>query len=236
MHNGETSFIDHLCELRSRILTCLAAIVVLAICGYYLFPRVIRFLTAPLGEDLYVLHITEAFLTRLKVAIFTGVVLALPLIVYEFVMFVLPALKKREREILLGGILGGGILFFIGVVFSYDLILPLSIKFLKSKQFFLPGFQRQLVYGDFVTFVFQFLLAFGLAFQFPVILLILMKLSILKRSTLKRNFRYVIVLCFAAAALLTPPDIISQILLALPLIGLYGLAIFLAHIFKLGET
>lgn len=228
------SFLNHLIEFRQKLFICLGFVVLFSVVSYYLYFPITDFLTAPLEENLYARRITEGFLTRLQVSVLAGVLFSFPVIILQLLLFVFPALKGKQKKLIIPGVILTGILFIAGIMFAYNMIIPLTVKFLKSSAFFPSGVYRQFIYRDTVKFIFQFLLAFGVAFQLPVVLLILMWAGVLKRQYLIKNFRVVVVLCFVISAFITPPDVISQVLLALPLVGLYGISILLGSALRIG--
>jgi sec-independent protein translocase protein TatC len=231
----EMSFWDHIFELRRRIITVLIFLILFSFVGYYLFPYLVKMMIEVLKEELYATLITEGFLTRLKVSVIIGAILTIPVFLFEILAFILPALTKKEKIFILSAVSISLVLFILGVIFSYKIVLPFSISYLKSSEFFPEHVKRIISYEKFISFFFQFLLAFGLCFEFPVILLALLKLGVIKFSFLIKNFRFFIVAIFIIAAVLTPPDVQSQILMAVPLILLYLLTILIAKIFKLGK-
>ena len=121
------------------------------------------------------------------------------------------------------------------MVNSYKSVLPVSIKFLTSSHFFPENVGRLLSYNDFLKFFFTFIIGFGVCFQFPIIILFLLKIGLIKMKFLTKNYKYFIIACFVLAAILTPPDVISQIFLALPMIFLYSLSIIIGKILRLGR-
>ena len=227
------AFWDHVFELRKRLIRLIVFVVLLSIVGYYIFPSIVRILINILKDQLYVTEITEGFIVRLKMSVIIGAILSIPVLLFEILSFILPALTKREKVIILTTTILSFFLFIFGILFSYKFVLPTSIKFLK---YFTQDNVRQIIsYQKFIMFFFKFIFAFGLCFQFPIILLLLLKLGVMKFSFLTKNFRYFIVAIFVLAMLITPsPDIQSQILLAIPLLFLYLLTIVIAKIFKLG--
>jgi sec-independent protein translocase protein TatC len=228
-------FWDHVSELRRRVFVVLGAVAVGAGAGYVLFPYFFDIVVGVIGEDLYVTAITEGFLTRLRISILIGVFFSLPVALFEAVLFVFPALVRRERAVLLLALGATFALFVLGVAYAYRSVLPISIAFLKSREFFPEDLNRIISYSQFVTFFFQFLIGFGLCFQFPVVLLVLMKLDVFTVAALRRFFKYFAALAFGLSALITPPDVVSQILLAVPLLVLYGLCLAIGAIFFRSE-
>jgi len=227
-------FWGHIYELRRRLFIIIAALLIFSFAGYYIFPYIVKILIALLKEELYASDITEGFTLRLKFSFILGAILTIPIFLFELILFIIPALKKQEKIILLITTTCAFILFIAGVIFSYKVVMPYSIAFLKSEVFFPENIKRIISYEKFLIFFFQFLLAFGLCFQFPIILIVLLKLGIIKFSFLTKNIKYFIVAIFIIAAILTPPDVQSQIFMAVPLLGLYFLTILIAKIFKIG--
>jgi len=226
---------DHVYDLRKKIFIILISIVIFSFAGYYLFPYLIDIIIDVIGEDLYVSVITEGFITRIKIAVIIGLTLSIPMLLFQLVLFVFPALKRSEKIFILIGVISCSILFILGVFFSYKVVLPISIRFLKSEFFYPQNVNRIIFYNKFITFFFQFLLGFGVCFQFPILIIILLKLNIIQMNFLIKNFKYFIIICFIISAVLTPPDILSQLLLGLPMILLYLLCIVIGKIIRLGD-
>lgn len=231
----EMPFLEHLRELRRRLAWCVLGAAAGSVLGIVFYPDYIPWLIAPFGEELILRQIEQGFVLRLKVGMYAGLILAFPLAVYHVVVFVLPALTGRERR-LLGWLLGSSLLLLgAGGAIGYRYILPVSIAFLKSRDFLPPGTRLLLDYESSLMFVLQVILAFLALFQLPLVLLVLLAAGVLRRRWLWRMQRYVIVVVFIVAAILTPPDVASQIGLALPLILLYYLTILVAKILHFGE-
>lgn len=229
------TFWEHVQHLRNRLLWGLGAWILATVLGYALFPVIHQELVQVLGEGLYATALGEGFVTRFRIAFLVGLLLSLPVFVVALVSFVFPALTRHEQWVVLLASLAVNLLFIGGLLFSYRMILPLSVAFLKSPEFSPPHLTRIIGYASFVGFVFQVLLAFGLVFQFPVLLLALLRLKLVRRHNLIRWFRYFVIAAFVLAAVITPPDVISQVMLALPLILLYLGCIGLAKLLGMGE-
>lgn len=217
--------LDHLEELRKRLLYSIVSVIVCAIIGYVVSQYVITFLTEPV-DKLVFLAPTEAFVTKLKVALICGLFLALPVIFYHFWRFVKPALYSHERMYLVLAVLFSTVFFFSGVVFAYFVVLPIGLRFLLSFQS--DKLEATLSISNYLTFITKILLAFGIIFQLPVISFFLTKMRILKPRFLRKGRRIAIVLIFIAAAVLTPPDVFTQLLMAGPLIVLYEASIWVS--------
>ncbi len=204
-----------------------------AIIGYIIFPHFIQIVSSILGEKLYINTIVEGFLTRMNVSLIFGCICALPVFIIQICLFIFPGLTAGEKRIVLASIISAFVLFSVGVFFSFQSILPVSVRFFKTEGFF-PGNVGLLInYSKFIEFFFKFLLCCGLCFEFPVVLLVLVQLNILTVKMLIKNFKYVVIIIFIIAAVFAP-DVISQISLALPMIGLYLLTLAAASIFKIG--
>jgi len=230
--------LDHLIELRSRLLHSLIAIVVLFFISYYFAPELYDFLVAPLADVLEemggqrrliftALH--EAFFTYIKVAFFAALFLSFPFIAIQVWMFIAPGLYKTEKRAFAPFLIATPILFFAGGALVYYLIFPLAWKFFLSFESVggagaLP-IQLEAKVDQYLSLVMRLIFAFGLCFELPVVLTLLARIGIVSSKGLKKNRKYAIVLAFVAAAILTPPDVISQIGLALPTMVLYEISI-----------
>ncbi|MCX7028702.1 MAG: twin-arginine translocase subunit TatC [Spirochaetes bacterium] len=227
-------FWGHVYELRRRVLVVAAALAVFSVAGYVVFPMIFDVISQTLTEDLYVTALTEGFVTRLRIAVLIGAFLALPILVFEVAAFIFPALSRRERRFMLLLLLSSFILFVGGMAFGFQSVLPISIRFLRSETFFPQNLHRLLSYQDFISFLFTFLLGFGLCFEFPVVLLFLLKVRILSLRIMIRSFRWFLIVILTVAAIMTPPDVVSQLMLALPMIVLYLLCILIGKLMRLG--
>jgi sec-independent protein translocase protein TatC len=228
------TFWGHVFELRRRVLVVVAALAAFSAAGYLLFPLIFDVVSHILSEQLYVTVLTEGFVTRLRIAVLVGAFLALPVLVFEASAFVFPALSPKERRFLLLLLASSTLLFLGGIAFAFRTVLPISIRFLTSGTFFPQSLSRLLSYQDFISFLVTFLLGFGLCFEFPVVLLFLMKVRVLTLSTMIHSFRWFVIAILTVAAIMTPPDVVSQLMLALPMIVLYLLCILIGRILKLG--
>jgi sec-independent protein translocase protein TatC len=223
----------HLAELRSRLFACVIAIAVGFLLSYGFKERIIATLQSPptlLGEPLTVpLQIiapAEAFLTYLKVSFLAGLFLALPVILYQLWKFVAPGLLEHEKKYTVPFIIGSTALFYAGGVMFY-LLLPVIVDFLLS--FSGQDIKAQLSVGYYVSFCIRLMIAFGVVFQLPMVVIFLTQLELLSSRTLIKHFRYAVVLTFVIAAILTPPDVISQTFMAMPTLVLYGISILIAR-------
>jgi sec-independent protein translocase protein TatC len=225
----------HLQELRRRlILSFIAVGGGFALC-YAFAEKIFDILAAPLlkmmptGGSLIFTSVAEAFFTYMKVAFISGLILASPFVLYQIWAFVAPGLYRHEKKYVIPFVLAGSFFFAIGILFAYTIALPVGFKFLLG---FATDFIKPLPsMKEYLSFSIKFLLAFGLVFEFPVVLVLLARIGVVDAKTLARQRKYAILLIFIFAAILTPPDIISQLIVALPMIGLYELSILLSRLF-----
>ena len=225
----------HLQELRKRlILSFIAVGGGFALC-YTFAEKIFDILAAPLlkmmptGGSLIFTSVAEAFFTYMKVAFISGLILASPFVLYQIWAFVAPGLYRHEKKYVIPFVLAGSFFFAIGILFAYYVALPVGFKFLLG---FATDFIKPLPsMKEYLSFSIKFLLAFGLVFEFPVVLVLLARIGVVDAKTLARQRKYAILLIFIFAAVLTPPDIISQVIVALPMIGLYELSILLSKLF-----
>ncbi len=228
-------FLEHLEELRKRLIVCAVAVLI-GFCIAYGFKEVLfEILTQPLieametGEKLVFTGIAEAFFTYLKVAFLAGLMLAAPVILYEFWMFVAPGLYVHEKHVMLPIVFLSSFFFIGGALFGYFIVFPLGFKFFLA---FASETIRPLPsMREYLSFSSSMLLAFGAVFELPLILVFLVRLGVITINYLKKNRKYAILVIFIVAAILTPPDVISQIMMAIPLMILYELSIIGAKIF-----
>jgi sec-independent protein translocase protein TatC len=225
----------HLQELRKRlVLSFIAVGAGFALC-YAFAESIFDILSAPLlkmmptGGSLIFTSVAEAFFTYMKVAFIAGLILASPFVLYQVWAFVAPGLYRHEKKYVVPFVLAGSFFFALGIFFGYYIALPIGFKFLLG---FATDFIKPMPsMKEYLSFSIKFLLAFGLIFEFPVVLVLLARIGVVDAKTLARQRKYAILLIFIFAAILTPPDIISQVILALPMIGLYELSILLSRIF-----
>lgn len=216
------TFLDHLEELRKRIIFAIIAVSAGAIIAYIFSQFIVDLLTRPV-TNLVFLSPAEAFMTRIKVAIIAGLFLASPIIFYQFWRFIKPGLLHKETHYIPLAILFSTLFFLLGLVFSYFVLIPIGIKFFLS--FETTKIQAMLSFEKYIGFVARLLFGAGLVFQLPVAIYFLTKIGIINPGFLRRNRRVAIVIVFIIAAVVTPPDVFSQLLMVIPLIILYEISI-----------
>lgn len=214
--------IEHLEELRRRLIVVAVAVALCGVVGFFLADPIITLLRVPLpegGAELIQTTVGEAFGVRIQLALMTGIALAMPVILYEVWAFVTPGLTRGERRLVWPLLLVAIVLFAAGIALGY-LLIPLAINFLLD--FSLPGVEPLLGLSDYVSFVTTFLLAFGIALEFPVVMYLLARIGILSYAFLSRRRRQVIVLIAVFAIIITPGDIvIGSMTLAIVMYGLF---------------
>lgn len=228
----DENFISHLVELRDRVIRSLIVILLLFFACFYVAPDLMKFLARPLqealpaGSNAVFIAGEGAFFTLTKMALLTAVLLSLPWVLYQAWAFVSPGLYAHEKRFAGPLIVLSVIFLVLGIAFAYFFVLPVAYKFFfsfaeKTGADVMQDLQR---YWDFTLSIF---FGFGLAFEVPVVVMLMIKLGIVSVEGLREARRYVIVGAFVVAAVLTPPDVLSQFMLAVPLMLLYELGIFL---------
>jgi len=231
---GKMSFFDHLTELRSRIIWSLIPAGVGLGVALYFTDRIMLFLQQPLSKlksPPVFLTPTEYFWTYMKVAMITGLFIAMPVILWNVWAFVAPGLHKHERRYAVPFVVVGSILFMLGGAFALLLVIPFAVQFLLNFGME-KGAQPMISIAAYIDFITKFTLAFGVVFELPVVITLLSMLGIVTPQFLSKNRKYAILINFIIAAILTPtPDIVNQTLMAGPLCILYELGIISARIF-----
>jgi len=228
-------FTGHLEELRKRLVVCFIAIGIGFVASYGFKEQIFQILSRPLisamgtGDKLIFTGLPEAFFTYLKVAFLSGIMLAAPVILYEFWIFIAPGLYKKERSLLIPIVFLSSFFFIGGALFGYFVVFPFGFKFFLG--FASDTIQALPSMKEYLGFSAKLLLAFGLVFELPIVITILARLGIVSVDFLKKNRKYALILFFVGAAIITPPDVITQIMMALPLMLLYEISILGARAF-----
>ena len=230
--------LHHLVELRSRLVKSLAIIFILFVVAYIFADTIYNFLVQPYadavageeGRRLIFTALHETFFTYLKVSLFASIFIALPYILTQLWIFIAPGLYKNEKFVVIPYLVATPLLFLLGSALVYYLIMPLAIKFFLSFESIggngaLP-IQLEAKVNEYLSLSMRLIFAFGLSFQLPVLLTLLARVGFVSSKGLRKNRKFVIVGVFAVAAILTPPDPISQIGLGIPILLLYELSIF----------
>jgi len=226
---------SHLQELRKRLVLSFIVVAVGFVICYAFSQDLFDILSKPLlkimpsGSSLIFTSVAEAFFTYMKVAFIAGIILASPFVLFQVWAFVTPGLYRHEKRYVIPFVAAGSFFFALGILFAYFVAIPAGFKFLLgyATDFIKPMPSMK----EYLSFSIKFLLAFGLVFEFPVVLVLLARIGVVDAKMLARHRKYAILLIFIFAAVMTPPDVISQLLMAIPLMGLYELSIILSKIF-----
>ncbi len=223
-------FLDHLEELRWRLIKCIVSVIALALVSYLFSEQILNLLTRPFppARKLIFLAPTEGFMIRLKLSIFSGIILSLPVIFYQLWQFVAPGLLPHEKKYVPHIIAVSTFNFLVGALFAYLVIVPIGLNFLLG--FETADLQANIRIKDYLSFVTNLMLAFGVVFELPILAFFLTRIGIITPEFMSRYRRYAIVLTFVLGAMLTPPDVFSQVMLAIPLVLLYEISIYVSKV------
>jgi sec-independent protein translocase protein TatC len=232
-NKGINSYFSHLKELRSRVIFSLIFFLITFIVSYIFSDRLLSILIKPLTltnfppKKIIYTDLTEAFITHFKLAFVWSLLVSCPFFLYQFYSFIAPGLYKKEKRAILPFFILGTVLFIISGYFTYYFIFPNAWNFFTHYQSYIGSLQLEFMPKiiDYVNLSLQFIIIFGLIFQLPLIIIILAKVGVLDSKVLKKFRRVFLVIAFIFGAVFTPPDIFSQIALAIPIILLYEVSI-----------
>jgi sec-independent protein translocase protein TatC len=226
----------HIEELRKRLMVCGITLVIAFFACFAFYEPILNWMMLPVeavlpeNSTMVAVEIQETFFTALKVSFFSAIIFSLPIIFWQLWIFLAPGLYEHEKKLAIPFVLFATIMFLIGSSFAYYVVVPFGFDFLinfgTTVVTVLPSI------GKYVGFFTKILFGFGVAFELPVITFFLAKVGVVDDRMLKDFFKYAVVLIFVFAALLTPPDVLTQFLMAIPLILLYGLSILIAKTFN----
>jgi sec-independent protein translocase protein TatC len=227
-NDASMGFWDHVVELRRRLLTSAIVLVVATFACFFAAEPAARWLMQPVGDMTFVyLSPPELFMSYVRIAFMAAVVVSSPVIIYQIWMFVRPGLERQERRALFWGIVFGAFFFAAGASFAFFVIIPFSLRFFLQYQN--ETIQAMFSFAEYIGFVSAMVLAFGVAFELPILSAILSALGIITGTAMAAARGYAVLLIFIGAAIITPPDIISQVMLGLPMLLLFELSIIIAR-------
>ncbi|MDR2033353.1 MAG: twin-arginine translocase subunit TatC [Helicobacteraceae bacterium] len=224
----------HIAELRDRLIKIIAALLVAFMVCFYFWEPIQNWISAPLRDALnengvvMAYKMGEKFFTAAMVSFFTALLVSLPIVFYQIWAFVSPGLYSSEKRFVLPFTIGATFMFLIGSAFAYYLVFPYGFTYLVN--FGENDVVSQISIGEYLGFFIKLIFGFGLSFELPVVCFFLAKIGLIDDSSLKGFFRYAVVIIFILAAILTPPDVISQFFMALPMIFLYGVSILIVKL------
>lgn len=226
----------HIADLRKRLVISSITVVIMFFACFSFYEPILEWMMAPVkhalpaGTSMIAVEIQETFFTAMKVAFFGGFIISLPVIFWQLWLFLAPGLYDHEKKLVVPFVFFATLMFLLGASFAYYIVVPVGFDFLiafgNSVVSVLPSI------GKYVGFFTKLLIGFGIAFELPVITFFLAKIGLVNDQMLKDFFRYAVVLIFIISAVLTPPDVISQVLMAAPLLILYGVSIYIAKVFN----
>jgi sec-independent protein translocase protein TatC len=231
--NTQETFISHLVELRSRLMRSIIAVVIVLLCLFPWAKEIYAFLAAPLlkalphGSTMIATDVTGTFLVPLKVTLMAAFLIALPYVLFQIWAFVAPGLYKHEQRLAAPVIVSSVFFFALGMSFAYFAVFPIAFGFFAN---YAPvGVQMMTDIDKYLSFVLTMFIAFGITFEVPVVVIVLVRLGVVKLETLRSIRGYVVVGAFIVGAIFTPPDILSQVMLAVPLWLLFELGLLVAR-------
>ena len=229
IQDKKQTIVEHLSELRKRLIYSFISLIVCSILSYNFSEIIVKDMInkAPDIEFVFIAP-AELFMSYLKIAIVGGLVFSLPIILFNIWLFIKPGLDNSERRLIISSLLVGGILFFLGGLFAYLLVLPTTITFLTNFQ--INEIKPMISFSNYLSFAITFILSFGVAFEMPILMSIIVKFGLVSTKTLQKNRKMAILIIFILAAILTPPDVISQTSLAIPMLLLFEIGIFFSKL------
>ena len=238
----EMPILEHIRELRNMILISLAAYVLACIVAFIFAKDIIDLFTSPfsnidslVAKTMVVSTIVEGFVAQLRITVISGLILSLPVHIFCIIRFVFPGLTGREQRIVMSFLIISLIFIVVGSYFVYFMLVPMVVSFLTGPYFVPQSVGFLLNYETNIFYLLTFILCSVLALQLPLLMEILLILNIIKRRQVWKVFRFIVVGIFILAAIITPPDFISQLAIALPLVLFFFLALVVAKMFKFGE-
>jgi sec-independent protein translocase protein TatC len=225
--SSDLPLLDHLEELRQRLIRAMASILIFSIIAYIFSDRLVDLVVKPVGV-VYFREPTGAFMVRIKISLFLGILASVPVLLYHFWKFVVPGLYEHEAKYLTPIIVFGTLFFFGGAAFCFFLVVPIAMEFLK--EFGTENMKAWIDIKEYFSFVMWLCLAFGAVFELPILSFFLGKIGIITSKMLSKGRRYAIIGILVLATVITPPDVFSQVMLGVPLYILYEVSIVVVRL------
>ena len=244
LDNNKAPLLEHLAELRKRLLVCCVGIIIAFFGFYFVSADIYNFLVHPLavategqvGRRMIFTGLHEAFLTQVKVAFFASICFSFPVLSVQIWRFIAPGLYSKEKRAFLPFILATPLFFILGASFVYYMVIPLAwdffLSFEQSAGNGILPMQLEPKVDEYLSLIMRLIIAFGICFELPVLIVLLTKVGLTNSKGLKNKRKYAVLIAFVVAAVITPPDVISQILLAVPIIVLYEISIWCSKIIE----
>lgn len=221
------TLVEHLSELRRRVIFVILVFIGATLVSYNFSEPIIRSIIEMAPEMQFVfISPSELFMANLKIAIIMGLIIASPVILTNLWLFVSPALEKGQKRAIIVALSIGGVFFVLGAYFAFRIVLPTILQFFMG--FKIPEIQEMISFSSYLSLVVNTMLSFGIVFEMPSIMMILTRLGLIKVAFMKRYRKYVILVIFVVGALLTPPDVISQVMIAVPMLVLFETGLLLS--------
>lgn len=227
----ELTLVDHLDELRNHIIFVLLIFLVATVLSFNYADRIVDDMVSKAVDMQFVyLSPAELFTSYLRIAMLAGFAVALPFLLYRLWLFIKPGLYQKERTAIKSALATGFLLFLTGVVFAYEVVLPMSLQFFAEFQ--IESIQSAVGFANYFQYALSLVIAFGVVFELPIVVALIISLGIVEADTMRKNRKYIFIVVLIAASILTPPDVISQILLTVPMVLLFELGIFFGAKFQ----
>ncbi len=229
MVEQKNTIVEHLAELRKRVFAILLIAILASSVSYFYIDKLISEVLK-YAEEMNLVYLTppELFIASIKIAIVTGLIVASPLIFYQIWLFIKPGLVLEEKKYILISLYAGIFFFALGITFAYKIIVPITINFFLGFQ--VEGIRPMISFASYIGFISSLLFSFGLVFEMPMIIVTLTKLRLITPQILTKNRKIVVLAIFILATILTPPDVVSQVLLALPMLLLFELSVIFSKL------
>ncbi|MEW8973639.1 MAG: twin-arginine translocase subunit TatC [Tissierellaceae bacterium] len=223
------TLVEHLTELRKRIIYSGLSLIVFSIIGYNFAGYIAKDIISRAPDmDFVFISPSELMLAYIRIAVFCGLVISAPIILNQIWIFISPGLEKKQRKYVFIALLLGGGFFVVGAIFAYIIVLPFIFKFFAGFQ--MPEIKATISFASYLSFIISILIAFGVVFELPIIMFLLTRFGIFKVEFFTKYRKYMVLIILIVAAILTPPDVVSQVLLAIPMLLLYEIGILLSKI------